>query len=156
MEPSERYGDSALKELTSLIRGPTVRAPPLTDGSDDPGKGGILSVGAALVVLLLLAVAVPIYSRIRRPQRPSDPAPRRRAWVFPWRLILVFVVVLLLGSIVAGGLMYLRSTRDAGVTPQYNGPQATRNPESVVIGAAGDISCRTPQEAARSGVLGTQ
>ena len=141
VEPSERYGDSALKELTSLIRGPTVRAPPVTDGSDDPGKGGILSVGAALVVLLLLAVAVPIYSRIRRPQGPSDPAPRRRAWVFPWRLILVFVVVLLLGSIVAGGLMYLRSTRDAGVTPQYNGPQATRNPESVVIGAAGDISC---------------
>src|SRR5215211_3650241 len=48
VEPSERYGNSSLQELSNLIRGPTVEAPPVIVDSDDPGREGILSVGAAL------------------------------------------------------------------------------------------------------------
>ena len=141
VEPSERYGDSALTGLTSLVRGPSVRPSPIPDDSDDPGKGGILSVGAALLVMLLLAAAVPIYSGIRRARASSRPIPRRAARQFPGRILLTVVVVLVLSSLIAAGLIYTRRSRDAGATPLYNGAQPVRDPASVVIAAAGDISC---------------
>ena len=141
VEPSQRYGDSALIELTSFVRGPSVRASPMTDESDDPGEAGILSVGAALAVMLLLAAAVPIYSRIRRVRASSDPMPQRQARPFPGRVLLMVVVLVVLGSLIAAGLIFTRRSRDAGATPLYSGAQPVRDAGSVVIGAAGDIAC---------------
>ena len=152
VEPSERYGDSALIELTSLVRGPSVRPSPITDDSDDPGKAGILSVGAALAVMLLLAAAVLIYSQIRRARAPSDPIPRQAARQFPGRILLMVVVVVVVGSLIAAGLIFTRRGRDAGATPLYSGAQPVRDPASVVIGAAGDICVPAQPEAERSGV----
>jgi Glycosyl hydrolase family 99/Calcineurin-like phosphoesterase len=141
VEPSERYGSSALTELTSLIRGPSVPTSPMTDNSDDPGKGGILTVGAALLILLLLAAAVPIYSRVRQPRDPASPRPRHRARRSPWRIVAVVIVLAVLVSLTAAGVVYARRPRDAGATPLYSGAQPARDPASVVIGAAGDIAC---------------
>jgi hypothetical protein len=140
-EPSERYGNSTLQELTSLIRGPSVQESPAIDDSDDPGKDGILSVGAALVALLLLAVALPIYARIRHPRAPTADRPRRRARRSPWRILVVVVVVAVLVSLTAVGVVYARRPRDAGATPLYIGAQPARDSGSVIIGAAGDIAC---------------
>jgi Calcineurin-like phosphoesterase/Glycosyl hydrolase family 71 len=142
VEPSERYGNSALTELTSLIRGPAVGvSPPVTDGSDDPGKGGILTVGAALLILLLLAAAVPIYGLIRRPLDTAEPRPRHRARRSPWRILIAVIALTALVSLAAVGVVYARRPRDAGATPLYLGAQPAREPASAVIGAAGDISC---------------
>ena len=141
VEPSERYGDSALTELTSLVRGPSVPPSPITDNSDEPGEAGILSVGAALAVMLLLAAAVPIYRAIRRARTSTDHIPRRAARQFPRRILITVVVVLVLGSLLAAGLIYTRLGRDAGASPLYIGAQPVRDPASVVIAAAGDISC---------------
>jgi hypothetical protein len=96
VEPSERYGNSSLTELTSLIRGPSVPVSPMTDESDDPGRDGILTAGAALLILLLLAAAIPIYSWIRRPPDPAGPRPRHRARRSRLRILLAIVVVALL------------------------------------------------------------
>jgi Glycosyl hydrolase family 99/Calcineurin-like phosphoesterase len=142
VEPSERYGDSALVEVPNLVGGPSVRTSPMTDNSDDPGTEGVLSVGAALVVLLLLAAALPIYTWIRR--RSHDPAAdgeQRRARRFPWRILVTVVVLAVLGALTAVGVVYARRPRDAGATPLYMGAQPARDPGSVIIGAAGDIAC---------------
>ena len=56
------------------------------------------------------------------------------------------VVVLVLGSLIAAGLIYTRRSRDAGATPLYSGAQPVRDPASVVIGAAGDIACPPGEE----------
>jgi hypothetical protein len=141
VEPSERYQNSALVELISLVRGPSVRAPPMTDDSDDPGRDGILTAGAALLILLLLAAAVPIYSWIRRPPDPSGPRPRHRARRSPWRILIAAVVLALLASLTAAGVVYARRPRDAGASPLYIGAQPVLDPASVLIGAAGDIAC---------------
>jgi Calcineurin-like phosphoesterase/Glycosyl hydrolase family 99/Iron/zinc purple acid phosphatase-like protein C len=141
VEPSERYGSSALQELTSLVRGPTVQVPPAIEDSDDPGKDGILSVGAALLALLLLAVALPIYARVRHPRAPTAERPKRQARRSPWRILVVVVVVAVLVSLTAVGVVYARRPRDAGATPLYIGAQAARDSGSVIIGAAGDIAC---------------
>jgi hypothetical protein len=142
VEPSKRYGNSALVELTNLVRGPSVRTSPMTDNSDDPGTEGVLTPGAALVILLLLAAAVPIYARIRQPRAPAAAGPRRRAWQFPWRTLLLVAMVAALGSLVTVSVVYFVSrTHDAGATALYIGAQPVRDPGSVVIGAAGDIAC---------------
>ena len=141
VEPSERYRNSALVELTSLVRGPSVRAPPMTDDSDDPGKDGILTVGAALLILLLLAAAVPIYGRFRQPGDAAEPGPRRRARRSPLRILIAAVVLALLASLTAAGVVYARRPRDAGASPLYIGAQPARDQAAVVIGAAGDIAC---------------
>jgi hypothetical protein len=141
VEPSERYGNSALTELSSLIREPSVRAPPTTDDSDDAGKGGTLTVGAALLILLLLGAAVPIYSKIRQPRDPAEPRPPHRARRSQLRILVAVVVLTLLASLTAVGVVYARRPRDAGASPLYLGAQPARDPASVVIAAAGDISC---------------
>jgi hypothetical protein len=153
VEPSERHGNSALSELTSLIRGPSVGRSPVTGESDDSGKAGILSVGAALLIVLLLAVALPIYARIRRPPSASadegtgppptspDDGPRSRVRRSPRRILTVFAVLAVLGSLTAAAVVYARWPRDAGATPLYGGAQPARDPGSVVLAAAGDIVC---------------
>ena len=141
VEPSEEYGTSALQELTSLIRGSSVQEPPVIDDSDDPGRDGILTVGAALLVLLLLAVALPVYARLRRPRAPTSERPERRARPFSWRILVAVVVVAVLGTLTAVGVVYARRPRDLGATPLYIGAQPARDPASVVIAAAGDIAC---------------
>jgi Glycosyl hydrolase family 99/Calcineurin-like phosphoesterase len=141
VEPSEQYGNSALQELTSLIRAPSVQEPPAIDDSDDPGRDGILSVGAVLLVLLLLGAALPIYAHVRQPRAPTGEDPQRQARRSPWRIFIAVVVVAMLGSLTAVGVVYARRSRDAGVTPLYIGAQPARDPGSVVIGAAGDIAC---------------
>jgi hypothetical protein len=141
VEPSERYGNSALQELTSLVRAPAVQEPPAIDDSDDPGRDGILSVGAALLVLLLLAAALPIYARIRRHDAPTAERPERQARRSPWRILVVAVVVALLVSLTAIGVVYARRLRDVGASPLYIGEQPARDAGSVIIGAAGDIAC---------------
>jgi hypothetical protein len=141
VEPSERYGNSALVELTNLVGGPSVRTPPMVDDSDDPGREGILSVGAALVVVLLLAAALPIYTWIRRQRDPAADGEQRRARRFPWRILVTVVLLAVLGALTAVGVVYARRPRDAGATPLYMGAQPARDPGSVIIGAAGDIAC---------------
>jgi hypothetical protein len=142
VEPSERHGDSALRELTSLVRGPSVPQTTATDDSDDPGKGGILSVGAALLIVLLLVAALPIYARIRRRAASAGetrPRRARRSLQRNWTAVVILLVVV--GLLAAGGVVYARWPRDAGATPLYIGAQPVREPGSVVIGAAGDIVC---------------
>jgi hypothetical protein len=63
---------------------------PVIDDSDDPGRVGILTVGAALLVLLLLAVALPISTRLR-PRAPSAERPERQAGRFPRRILIAVV-----------------------------------------------------------------
>jgi hypothetical protein len=111
------------------------------DGFDDPGRDGILSVGAALLVLLLLAMVAPIYIRFR-PAAPSAERPERLAGRSLWRILIAVVVVAALGcSLTAAGAPYGRRPREAGATPLYIGAQPVRDPGSVIIGAAGDIAC---------------
>jgi acid phosphatase type 7 len=98
------------------------------------------SVGAALLVLMLLAVGASIYIRLR-PHVPSAERPERRAGRSPWRILIVVVVVAVLGSLTAAGVVYARRPREAGATPLYIGAQPVRDPGSVIIGAAGDIAC---------------
>jgi hypothetical protein len=110
------------------------------DDSDDPGKDGILSVGAALLVLLL-AVVAPIYVRLRR-RAPSAEGPHRQTARSPWRILIVVVVVAVAGcSLTAVGAPDARRPHEAGATPLYIGAQPVRDPRSVIIGAAGDIAC---------------
>jgi len=152
VEPSERYGNSALTDLARLVRGPSVDTSLVTGDSDESGSEGILTAGAALWVVLLLAAALPIYAWSRRqppaskddgappPRGSRDHRPRRIQWS-PRRIVTAIAVVAVLGSLTAAGVVYARWPRDAGPTPLYNGAQPVRDPESVVIGAAGDISC---------------
>ncbi len=117
VEPSERNGDSALRELTRLVRGPSVPQSPMAEGSDDSGTEGILTVGAALLIVLLLAAAVPLYARIVRPAASANGVRPQRARRSPRRILTALVVVALLGSLIAAGVLYARRPRDAGVTP---------------------------------------
>ena len=89
----------------------------MIDNSDDPGRDGILSAGAAA----------------ERRERLA-----RRA---PWRILIAVVVVAVLGSLTAVGVVYARRPPDRGATPLYIGAQPARDPGSVIIGAAGDIAC---------------
>jgi hypothetical protein len=141
VEPSERHRDSSLRELTSLVRGPSVPQAQTAAGSDDSGRGGLLTVGAALLIVLLLAAALPIYARIARPPASADGVRPRRARQSARRILTGLVVVVALGSLIAAGVVYARRPRDAGPTPQYIGAQPARDPGSVVISAAGDIVC---------------
>jgi acid phosphatase type 7 len=110
------------------------------DEFDDPGRDGILTVGAALLVLLLLAVVAPAYIRLRR-RGPSAERPERRSGRSPWRILIVVVVAVVGCSLTAAGAPYARRPHEAGATPLYIGAQPVRDPESVIIGAAGDIAC---------------
>jgi hypothetical protein len=141
VEPSERHGNSALLALTSLIQAPSVREPPVIADSDDSGRDGILTVGAALLVLLLLAAAVPIYAHLRRQRAPSAEPPEQPGRRSLWRILVAVAVVALLGTLTAVGVVYALRPRDAGATPLYMGAQPARDPGSVVIAAAGDIAC---------------
>jgi hypothetical protein len=141
VEPSQRHRDSSLRELISLVRGPSVPQAPTAADSDDPGRDGILTVGAALLIVLLLAAALPIYARIARPPASADGVRPRRARQSARRILTGLVVLVALGSLIAAGVVYARRPRDAGATPQYIGAQPARNPGSVVISAAGDIVC---------------
>ena len=140
VEPSERHGDSSLQDLTSLVRGPSVPQAPTAADSNDPGREGILTVGAALVIVLLLAAALPLYARIARPPASADGVRPRRARQSARRILTALLVILALGSLIAAGVVYARRPRDAGATPQYIGAQPARDPGSVVISAAGDVS----------------
>jgi hypothetical protein len=106
----------------------------------NPGRDGILSLGAALLVLLLLAVVAPIYIRPWR-RASSAERPERQAGRSRWRILIVVVVVAVLASLTADGVVYARRPREAGATPLYIGAQPVRDPGSVIIGAAGDIAC---------------
>jgi hypothetical protein len=153
VEPSERYGDSALTLLTSLERGPTVDVAPLAAGSDTQG-GGVMTVQVSLLVLLLLAIALPIYAHLRQPPAPQ---PRRRAeragspvgrWNSRGGRIRVAIIAagLALASLVASGAVRAAADRDAGTTPLYAGAQRVADSKSVLIAAAGDISCPPGRE----------
>jgi hypothetical protein len=111
------------------------------DDSDDPGRNGILSVGAALLVLLLLPVVATIYIRLLRRGSAAE-RPERQPGRSPWRIVIAVVAVAALGcSLTAAGAPDARRPHEAGATPLYIGAQPVRDPESVIIGAAGDIAC---------------
>jgi acid phosphatase type 7 len=97
--------------------------------------------GAALLVLLLLAIAVPIYAVLRRRRASSAERPARPAGRFRWRILIAVLVAAVLGSLTAVDVVYARRPRDRGATPLYIGAQPVRDPGSVIIGAAGDIAC---------------
>ena len=67
--------------------------------------------------------------------------PERQAGRSRWRILIAVVVVAVLGSLTAVGVVYARRPHDRGATPLYIGAQAVRDPGSVIIGAAGDIAC---------------
>ena len=100
-----------------------------------------MTVGAALVIVLLLAAALPLYARIARPPASADGVRPKRARQSARRILTALLVILALGSLIAAGVVYARRPRDAGATPQYIGAQPARDPGSVVISAAGDIVC---------------
>ena len=79
--PSQRYGDSALTVLTDLERGPQVDVSPLADSSDEQGDGA-MTVQTGLLVLLLLAILLPIYARLRRGAGDRPGRQVRRSWSF--------------------------------------------------------------------------
>jgi hypothetical protein len=141
VEPSELYGTSALKELTSLIQGSSVQEPPVIADSDDPGTDGILTAGAALLLVLLLAAALPIYAHLRRARAPSAEAGEQQDRRSLWRILVAIALVAVLGFLTAASVIYARRPRDAGATPLYIGAQPARDPGSVVVAAAGDIAC---------------
>jgi Calcineurin-like phosphoesterase len=125
------------------------------DDSDDPGRDGILSVGAALLVLLLLAVVAPIYIRLRR-RAPSAQRPARQAGRFPWRILIVGVVVAVVGcSLTAAGSPHARRPHETGATSLYIGAQPVRDQDLVIIGAAGDIACPPGRRRHACGMVGT-
>jgi acid phosphatase type 7 len=100
-----------------------------------------LSVGAALLVLLIFAVVAAIYIRLRR-RAASAQRPARQAGRIPWRILIVVVVVAVVGcSLTAAGAPSAGRPHEAGATPLYIGAQPVRDPGSVIIGAAGDIAC---------------
>ena len=67
--------------------------------------------------------------------------PERQAGRSPWRNLIAVVVVSVLGSVTADGVVYARRPHDPAATPLYIGAQPARDPGSVIIGAAGDIAC---------------
>ena len=144
----ERWGDHGLHSSqlntinpeSSLIPRTFGPRAPVIDDSDDPGRDGILTVGAALLILLLLAVALPTSTRLG-PRAPLAERPERQAGRSPWRILIGVVVLAMLGSLAPVGVVYARRPPDPGVTPLYIGAQPARDPGSVIIGAAGDIAC---------------
>ena len=68
--------------------------------------------------------------------------PERQAGRSRWRILIAVVVVAVLGSLTAVGVVYARRPHDRGATPLYIGVQPVRDPGSVIIGAAGDIACQ--------------
>jgi hypothetical protein len=155
VEPSQRYGHSALTALTNLERGPQIDVSPLADSSDEQGEGA-MTVQAGLLVLLLLAVAIPLYAHLRRPgagARPERRARRSRSLAHLWNSrggriwVAVIAVGLALASLVARCAVIGAATgQDAGATPLYAGAQPVVDPRSVLITAAGDISCPSSRE----------
>jgi acid phosphatase type 7 len=67
--------------------------------------------------------------------------PTRLAGRSRWRILIAVVVVGVLGSLTAVGVINARRPHDRGATPLYIGAQPVRDPGSVIIGAAGDIAC---------------
>jgi hypothetical protein len=55
--------------------------------------------------------------------------------------LIAVLVVAVLGSLTADGVVYAHRFHDPGATPLYIGAQPARDPGSVIIGAAGDIAC---------------
>lgn len=100
-----------------------------------------LSVGAALLVLLLLALAMSTYTRLR-PHAASAERPERKSGRSQGRILIAAVIVAALNcSVTAAGAPYARRPGEAGATPLYIGAQPVRDPGSVIVGAAGDIAC---------------
>jgi acid phosphatase type 7 len=115
-----------------------------------------LSVGAALLVLLLLAVVASIYIWLRS-RAPSAERSERQAGRSPWRILIAFVVVVVLGcSLTAAGAPHARRPGEPGTTPLYMGAQPVRDPGSVIIGAAGDIACPPGRWRNRSNACGME
>jgi len=155
VEPSERYGTNALTVLNSLTRVQPPPISPLAESSDEQGDG-FMTVLVGLAVLLLLLVALGTYRawrwppggsvhRARRVAGSRAPARRtaiavtgrRRVWL---RVLLICVAGLALVSVVAAAVVR-QTDSDAGPTPQYWGGQPVRDAKSVIVAAAGDISC---------------
>ena len=80
--------------------------------------------------------------------------PERQAGRSRWRIAIAVVVVAVLGSLTAVGVVYARRPHDRGATPLYIGAQPVRDPGSVIIGAAGDIACPPGRRRTRSNVCG--
>ena len=149
VEPSQRYGDAALTTLTSLLSAPPVRVSPLAEDSSARGKGGPMTVQSGLVVLLLLAVAVTVYRFVQQPRtergQPGRPRGRNRrthGWRLPRRrIVIAMVVVVVLAAVLTPVILRARAVSDVGASPLYLGAQPVRSAQSVVVAAAGDISC---------------
>ena len=82
--------------------------------------------------------------------------PARLAGRSLWRILIAVVVVGVLGSLTAVGLVYARRPHDRGATPLYTGAQPVRDPRSVIIGAAGDIACPPGRWRNRPNVCGME
>ena len=100
-------------------------------------------------------MALPIRTRLR-PRAPSAEHPERPAGRAPWRILIAVVVVAVLGSLTADGVVYARRPHDLGATPLYIGAQPARDPGSVIIGAAGDIACPPGQGRTRPNACGME
>ena len=82
--------------------------------------------------------------------------PERQAGRSPWRILVAVVVVAVLGSLTADGVVYARRPHDRGATPLYIGAQPARDPGSVIIGAAGDIACPPDRRRNRPNACGME
>ena len=82
--------------------------------------------------------------------------PERQAGRSPWRILIAVVVVGVLGSLAAVGVVYARRPHDRGATPLYIGAQPARDPGSVIIGAAGDIACPPGRRTNRPNACGME
>ena len=80
----------------------------------------------------------------------------RQAGRSRWRILIAVVVVAVLGSLTAVGVVYARRPQDRGATPLYIGAQPVRDPGSVIIGAAGDIACPPGQRRNRPNACGME
>ena len=149
VEPSQRYGNAALTTLTSLLSAPPVRVSRLAEDSSAQGRGGPMTVQAGLAVLLLLAVAVTAYRFLQQPRpergqlgRARGRNSRPQGWRPPRRrVVIAIVVVVALAAVLTPVILRAGAVSDVGSSPLYLGAQPVRNGQSVVLAAAGDISC---------------
>lgn len=149
VEPSQRYRNAALTTLTSLLSAPPVRVSPLAEDSSAQGRGGPMTVQAGLVVLLLLAVAVTAYRFVQQPWPERGQVGRRRgrnwrtqgSWLPRRRVLVAIMVVVALAALLTPVILRSRAVSDVGASPLYLGAQPVRDGQSVLVAAAGDISC---------------
>lgn len=154
VEPSEKYGDAALTALAHITEGRKIVVSPLAAGSDDQGNesGNSMTVQTGLLLLVVLFALVTAVSWGRRPRAVVErvdaeldtqpqPVDRRSRRLFTPMVVIAGIIILLL---VVSLVVTRRSSTDVTApSPLYLGGQPVKDAGSVVIGAAGDISCPT-------------